>query len=949
MHAKRTDTRPRSSQSPVAYDASHYRFSPARGRRLPLAFILGAVLSANALAQVSGGADDEQALLEEVVVTGTRLRVDLPDGAYPLTVIDRAQLELSGQTFVGEYLQQLPFVTGSPVNSSTGARGEGGAFSRGIATLELRGLGPERTLVLLNGRRFVPGGNGASGVVDLNMIPMALIERVEIFKAGASVEYGADAVAGVVNLITYRETDGLQVDVRGSITGEGDGETVTTSVVWGRRGRQGEFMIGGEYVDQSAVSKDDRAFSRVRRTFSGPDNDISFDGSSAPPQGNFRTSLGRLTLSDGADGTEPGDFRPWIGDNSAPDTDRYNFNPFEDLRQPAERLSLFAQGRRTLNPNVSVFGEAFWHQRDSSTQLAPLPFFTTRETDVSVSEDNLYNPFGETLTDVRRRLVEAGPREFIQDNEAWRFVLGADGTLAGWFWDASAVHGRNETDQRQTGDLLDSRLRSALGPSFIDSAGNPRCGTSAAPIEGCVPLNLFGGAGSITPEMLAWAGTTLEDSGFNEQTVFSANITGSPISVPAGDLALATGIEVREERAADNPDPQTVLGNTSGSARSRTAGSFDSREVYLEMGLPLLRDAPGAELLEVDMGVRLVDFSNFGRQTVSEFGFFWQPMATLQFRGAWSEAFRAPNVRELFGGFSQSNPIVEDPCADFSALSPVAIERCVAQGVPADGSFTQSGEETPQLSGGNRDLDPEEAEILTAGVTWTSAAVPELVVNLDFYDIAVDSGIAGLGANTILEQCLATGAEAFCGRIERGPNGDIEQVSARLQNLATESARGVDADVRFAHDLAGGRIQHRALVSYLDERDIVAFPGAEPLAGAGGYDQDNFGAIPRWRGSYNLNWRSDRWGAGYALQWIGSLEESGGVVAPGTVNAIDDMLYHDVWASYRVGERLLVSAGIDNLTDEQPPFFGNADEANTDVSTYRLLGRGAWLRVSFGS
>ncbi len=915
--------------------------------RATLALALAAAHAAALQAQPGDAAGPE--LLEEVVVTGTRLRLDLPDGAYPLTVIGREQLELSAQNFVGEYLQQLPFVTGSPINSSTGARGEGGAFSRGIATVELRGLGPERTLVLLNGRRIVPGGNGASGVVDLNMIPMALIERVEIFKSGASVEYGADAVAGVVNLITYRETDGLQLDVRGAITGEGDGETVTTSAVYGRKGRQGEFMLGAEYVDQSAVGKGDRAFSRVRRSFTGPDNEITFDGSSAPPQGNFRTSLGRLTLIDGENGDSVDDFRPWIGDNSAPDTDRYNFNPFEDLRQPAERVSLFAQGRRTLAPGTSVFGEAFWHQRKSSTQLAPLPFFTTRETDVRVSEDNLYNPFGETLTDVRRRLVEAGPREFIQDNEAWRIVVGADGVVGGWFWDSSVVYGRNETDQRQTGDLLDSRLRPALGPSFIDGSGTPTCGTPAAPVVGCVPLNLFGGAGSITPAMLAWAGTTLEDSGYNEQTVVSANTTGSLLTLPAGDLSLAVGVEYREESAADRPDPQTVLGNTSGSARAPTTGSFDTREAYLELGVPLLRDRPWAERLELDTGVRFVDFSNFGNQTVAELGLFWQPTSALQFRGAWSEAFRAPNVRELFGGFSQSNPIVEDPCANFDELKPIEIERCVAQGVPADGSFTQSGEETPQLSGGNDSLAPEEAEILTAGLTWTATEIPELVLSMDFYDIQIDRGIAGLGANTILEQCLATGAAAFCDRIERSDDGAIDRVLARLQNLATETARGVDVDLRFAHDLAGGQVQHRALVSYLDQRDIVAFPGAEPLAGAGGFDQDNFGAIPRWRGSYNLSWRGNQWSTGYSLQWIGALEESGGVVAPGTVNAIDDQLYHDVWARLQLGERLSLAAGIDNLTDEQPPFFGNADEANTDVSTYRLLGRGAWLRIQLGS
>ncbi|MDZ7645241.1 MAG: TonB-dependent receptor [Woeseiaceae bacterium] len=847
---------------------------------------------------------------------------------------------------MGGFLQQLPFMTGSPLNTSTGARGEGGGLSRGVASVELRGLGPERTLVLVNGRRFVPGGNGASGIVDLDMLPTAWVERVEIFKAGASVEYGADAVAGVVNIITRTSTDGLELGARAGVTSEGDGEVLTVSAAYGRESANGEFLLGLEYTDQAAVGKGDRAFSRVRRTFSGPSNTITFDGSSAPPSGNFRTSLGRLTLIDGEDGTGVGDFRPWIGDNSAPDTDRFNFNPLEDLRQPSERLSLFASGRREFTERFNVFAEALWHQRDSRTRLAPLPLFTTRETDVVVSAANAFNPFGETLTDVRRRLVEGGPRDFVQDNEAWRVVLGADGLVGGWFWDASATRGRNSTDQLQTGDLLDSRLRLALGPSFFDNDDGAVCGTQAAPIADCVPLNLFGGPGSITPAMLDYVGADLRDSGYNEQSVIGANLSGPLLALPAGDLALAAGFEYRKEAAADRPDPQTVLGNTSGSARAITAGDFTSRELYLELGVPLMRDAPLAERLELDAGVRFVDFSNFGSDIVFETGLFWQPAAPLQVRAAYSEAFRAPNVRELFGGFAQSNPIILDPCADFARLSPLQIERCVAQGVPADGSFTQTGEETPVLSGGNPELQPEKARIVTAGLTLAPPALDGLEISLDYYDIGIDAGIAALGAQAILGQCLATGAIEFCERIERSPDGAIERVRARLRNLATDSARGLDLDVRYSHALAGGSLDHGILLSYVAERDLVAFPGAAPFAGAGDFDPDTFGAIPRWRGRYQLTWRGGRWQAGYGAQWIGSLEETGGAVFPGTANRIGSRIYHDVHLVRALSDRADLAIGLDNITDEQPPFFANADEANTDVSTYRLLGTTGWLRVN---
>lgn len=889
--------------------------------------------------------DREPVAIEPLVVTGTRLRIPETEGAYPLTVIDSAQLVSSGDEFVGEFLQKLPFVSGSPLNTSSGRRGEGGGLSRGIATVELRGLGPERTLVLLDGRRIVPGGNGASGVADLNMIPMALVREIEIFKSGASVEYGADAVAGVINLVTREETDGLEIRGRSELTSRGDGEAGTVSLAYGRRADGAQFLFGAEYTDQSAVSKGARDFSDTRLTFSGPDNEIVFDGSSAPPRGNFKTSMGRMTLIEGEDGREVGDFRPWIGDNTDPNTDRFNFNPFEDLRQPSERFTLFGQGRYRFLPELRVFGEAFYHRRDSRTQLAPLPFFTLREKGVVVSADNAFNPFGETITDARRRMVEAGPRVFRQDNEAYRLVAGVDGGADDWFWDASLTYGRNETDQTKTGEFLDSRVRMALGPSFFDASGEAVCGTPQEPIPDCVPLNLFGGAGSVTEEMLDFVGADLEDRGFNEQTVVNVNFGGSPFALPAGDVAVAAGYEYREEDAADVPDPETVAGNTTGFARGVTSGGFESNEAYLEIGVPLLQDRPGFRSLTLDLGGRLVDFSNAPTEEVFEVGLLWQPVEDLRLRGAWSEAFRAPNVRELFGGVRQANPVVEDPCADFSELSPVEVRRCVAQGVPADGSFDQTGEETPELRGGNGDLRAEEAETLSANATWTPAAVPGLRVGVSYYDIEVENGIAALGANTILEQCLATGAEVFCGRIDRDDTGRIVKVEARLQNLAFETAEGLDLDVQYRHRGFGGTFSHRALVNYVSERTLVAFPGADPFAGAGEFDEDNFGAIPRWQGNYRLTWRSDHWRLGYAAQWIGAMEERGGEVFPGTVNEIPHTVYHDLFATYRLRDRTSLRLGVENFTDEQPPFFANADEANTDVSTYRLLGATFWLGV----
>lgn len=897
--------------------------------------------SASLLADTQSEEQLDQSLsLEHVTVTGTRLQQSSADGIHPLTVVGTQDLQDSGVETIGEYLQQLPFMSGSPLGTTTSLRGEGGGLSRGISTVELRGLGAERTLVLVNGRRFISGGNGASGVVDINMIPISIIQRVEILRTGASVEYGADAVAGVVNIITREETRGLELQGQGDVTSRGDARTWSFSATYGKQLDSGDFLLAAEYSDQPSLGKGERSWSSERLTVTGPDNTTIAEGSSAPPQGNFQTSLGRLTLSEGANGDSIDDFRPFT------DADRFNFNPLEDLLQASQRVSLFAQGSYDISEKVSLFGEGLYQQRDSSQVLAPLPFFTTRETDVTVSAANAFNPFAEELSDVRRRMVEAGQRSFTQDNSAWRVVAGLKGEFSGWFWDVAAIQGRNETDQAQSGDLLDDRLRLALGPSFFDASGTAVCGTPQAPIDNCVPLNVFGGAGSITQEMLDFIGTDLDDSGYNEQTVFNANIAGAGPDLPAGTLQMAFGYEYRDESAADIPDPQTVLGNTTGSARAITSGSFDSNEVYAEFGIPLLSEKRLAQELDLDIGVRRVDFSNFDPEWLYEFGVHHKPADSLNLRATFSSAFRAPNVRELFGGFSQSNPIVEDPCADFSQLSTLEIERCVAQGVPADGSFSQSGEETPVLGGGNPNLGPELSDSFSLGLTWTPAGLPGLQINLDYYDIEIDDGILALGANTILQQCLATGAEELCGRIVRDDSGAITRVLAPLQNLSSETARGIDAEVLYAHDALGGGFDHKLRVSYVGERDLVAFPGAEPFSGAGDFDQDNFGAIPRWRGTYNLVWSGGDWRLGYEAQWIGSLEETGGELFPGTVNPVGSRLYHDLFATRSFGVGFGITLGVDNATDEGPPFFANADEANTDVATYPVLGRVYWLRLN---
>lgn len=874
--------------------------------------------------------------LKPLEVTGTRLA--LPDASGPLTVIGRDELEQSGLNRLGEALQRLPWFGGQPLGLQTPRRGEGGGLSRGIETAELRGLGAPRTLVLLNGRRVVPGGNGAESVVDLGMLPLAAVDRIEIYRHGAAVEYGSDAVAGVINVITRDVMHGMALSAGASITNRGDGQTRSLRAIGGRESGRGGWLAGIDYNLQQPISRGDRAFSFARLAFAGPDNTPVFEGSSAPPTGNFRTSGGRLTLIEGRSGTSPDDFRPFT------DADRFNFNPFEDLVTRGERVTAFITARHQFD-RVQTGFEFFWHRRDSRQRLAPLPFFTNRLADVSVAADQFYNPFDEVLTDVRRRLVEAGPREFSQRNRAARGVLWAEGALGNGYWDVSLTWGRNQTDQWQRGDLLADRVRLALGPSFVDAFGQVRCGTPEQPVDGCVPLNLFGPPGSVTPAMLGWIQADLADHGFSEQSVLEVNWNGVLLELPAGSVDLAAGLQWRRERGAERPDPESRAGNTTGAARAATAGSFEAREAYLEIAVPLLADRSGFGGLIAEGGLRAIDYSNFGARTISDLKLIWHPTAAITIGVSRSEAYRAPGLRELFGGRSQSNPILLDPCADFSALAPEQITRCIDQGVPSDGSFDQTGNETPVLGGGNPALQPEHARAYNAWWRWRPDWAVPLRFGVDWYRIRIRDSIGVVGAQSALDQCLATGQPLFCDAIHRSADGAIEFIDAQLRNLGREQASGLDFSLELEHRLGPGRLMHRLLLSRVLERRRIPFPGADPLEATGRFDPDQFGVVARWRGAWWARWHHDRWSAGYRAQWIDAVREQGGSVFPGTSHRAGSVLYHDLDLSWQATPRLAISIGIDNLTDVQPPLLVTADPANTDPATWRVAGRQFWLRL----
>lgn len=598
-----------------------------------------------------------QQTMEEVVTTGSRIRKSAIEDNAPVLSITGEDLERSGLTSVADFLQRLS-ISGAPLNTRFNSSGnfgfppDGGGIGAGAAQVDLRHLGAKRVLVLVDGVRWVPGAS-ASGVpaaVDLNTIPVSIIERIEVLEDGASSIYGSDAIAGVVNVITKKDFDGFEASAYYGRFSEGDGETKEYTLASGVSSDRGSVFFNLSYTDQGKVSANDREQSR----FPIPGTGVT-GGSSGTPQGRFvlmdpntNTDINCTTLPtfngvpsyDPADPCGSGDdFIPWA---EGPNGTRFNFSPFNLVLTPSERIAVYGQSQFELADNVTFYMKGLYNNRKSTNQAAPEPIFIGSDAGngnildtISVDVTNPYNPFGFTVDAsaqsyfMGRRPLESGPRIFKQDVNT--FYLGGgftgefDAAERTYYWDVNAAWARNHADQRKFGAHNARKIKDALGPAFQDGGGVFRCGTAGNPIDGCVPLNYFGGqgtdgSGSITPEMLAWIGFIQHDVSENELVEVSGNITGDIVDLPAGALAFAAGFEHREQDGFFEPDGVVSSGDTAGIPAKPTSGGFDVNEFYVEFDLPLVMDKAGFKELGMSAAVRNSDYSTFGSETSSKFG-----------------------------------------------------------------------------------------------------------------------------------------------------------------------------------------------------------------------------------------------------------------------------------------------------------------------------------------
>jgi iron complex outermembrane recepter protein len=891
------------------------------------------------------------------VITGSLIERASQTTPSPLTILPRAVLLGAGRSMIGDVLQPLP-EQANGINAQTNNGGDGST------RMDLRSLGVSRTLVLLNGRRFVPVGLGADNTVDLNTIPLAAIERVEVLKDAGSTVYGSDAIAGVVNLITRSDFHGTEASLYTAQTERRDGFTFDASMITGHRiadGR-GNIVFSAGTQRQEPVFAGDRDFSKSVFSFDFRNMVATPTGSSATPNGridaraidlngdgrpdtvNLCGTGVRFCTNDGAGG-----FRPFLTPQ-----DLYNFQPVNYLYTPSSRTNAYTVGTFRLQPQMEGFFEASFMHRNSQQQLAPDPIQTSLF-GIVISRDSIYNPIGGDVLSYNRRVEEFGPRRFDQSVDTMRTVAGVRSTdtpPGAWQWELSFNYGRTDATNRQEGHEVLSKLANAVGPSFVNAQGVPTCGTPSAQIAGCVPMNLLGASGSITQAMRNYTGFTGVDTGNTVQQMALATAHGEIARLPGGgDVSLAITADVRKETGEFRPDELIASGDTTAAGATAVSGSTNVAEVAAELQIVPVRDRDGVERLELDLATRAFHYDTFGDGAVSSARALVRPVRGITLRASWSDAFRAPSLTELFQASQDDFPLITDPCdRAFGTPSPQVAAECAREGVPAGSVF--GTQQQHAITRGNPQLQPETAKVMSAGVVLETSRVPGVSLSVDWWNINMTQQVQTLLIQNIFANCYQRGQHGFCDLIRRDPTTHaIDVVDVPFFNTGGTSTSGVDAAINIDHHTRGaGDLHARVELQQLDTYDFDTGNGTV-LNGVGVYD---LGVLPRRKLAVSAAWKAPQGlSAGFNFHFIDSFQECQNDDCNDPQNpqrTVDSYSKLDVFGSLTMGGRrtaeTTLTVGVNNVFDRQPPVIYNGASGNYDTTAYDMLGRFMYARLT---
>jgi outer membrane receptor protein involved in Fe transport len=932
------------------------------------AFLIICLVWSRALAASdNSGPGVTEAEIEEIVVTGSRIRRRDFETPTPLSTITSDALAFSGQATLEEVLNQMPQVMPRPGRASNSSENNAGI---GAAEVDLRGLGSGRSLVLLNGRRIAPSGLGNS--VNLNVIPQFLINRVEIITGGASAVYGSDAIAGAVNFITKQDYTGFGVETSFSTTERGDAETFDVNLAYGHdfASGRGNITLYGNFYERQPLLASEREHTRIwymdnwftgvlveARSIAGGAGTITF------PPADLGNGPTQVTFD--ADGT-PLAF--------VLSEDGYNFAEVNYLQVPMTRVAAGVMGHHDINNDIEAYLEASFSTSEPEQNQAPTPAFLFAAvnidnpflspeaqqlfTDYYVCDPNFGLPPNIGCVAIARRLLEMGPRYKANESDYTRLVAGLRGDIGGgWQFDGWVSYTELSSTDFLRNDASESRVLQGL---LVDPATN-QC---YDPGDGCVPLNLFG-EGNLSPEGIEFIRFP-DYQNVTERTQKEASVfvTGSPIDTWAGPLDTAFGVTWRSDEIFYKADDLLFTGDALGFfSESSVVGVEEVIEVYGEAVVPLASGAPLADYLGLEIGVRYSDYRIAGGTWTYKAGGVWQPMESLRLRAMHQRSVRAPNATELFESQRQVDTQIvwdswDDPCS--SSRDPVGsgnAEKCILQGLPADqiGIFEATPYYTVKyLFGGNPELAPETGDTWTVGTVISPERLPNWTFSVDYYSLDVTDAIGKVDMGSVCFDSSNT-SNVFCDNIRRDATGNIVEVVELTSNAGRLEATGIDTQVQYSDDSLSANVYWTHLLS----SKIQENPATKVFECAGYYGWpctfiEN--AYAQDRVTTNLHYSTEPWDFHLTWRWIAGskaavlryVAESGFPGEPKlAIPSIGDENYLDVGAARTFGEIFTARVGVTNLLDNDPPHMANyVTTYNTDPGLYDVFGRSYYLTIS---
>lgn len=865
----------------------------------------------------------------DIVVTGSRLVANGERAPTPVTVVSSQQLRDVSPS-ITEAVRQLPQLTGSS-SPSTATLTIGGGPST-LDSPNLRNLGANRTLTLLDGRR--PPVSGGSGTVDTSVFPQLLIKRVDIVTGGASATYGSDAVSGVVNYIVDTSFKGLAAEVRGGLSTHGDAESMNAQLAGGTSfaDDKGRIVFNANLGGQNGLFGDERSYNQrgiatvpnplfgqpgqpqlllqenvtlAGATFGGKIitpalANIQFDGSGNPVAYTGGT-INTGTLQVGGDGAR---YAP-------------------TLVAKSRQWSAYGHAEYDLSPAVTVFVEGSYGY--ANTQYPNLYPFNLATGAYVIRRDNAFLP-----TSVAAAMDSAGLASFqlgkidlnygrnITRNrsETLNGVAGFRAKLPGsWALDGYYSYGESDLTYGARNNRIQAPSRLA-SDAVRRADGTIVCrSTLTAPANGCVPINPFG-TQPLTDEQRAYVIGVSQAESVTRQHVVSGTLRGEPFSLWAGPLGLAIGAEYRSLSLRQVADPIGQANGFTAANLKSSAGKFDVKEVFAEVQVPLLRDVPLAQSVDFNGAIRRTDYSTSGAVTTWKVGLTDQIFDDLRVRATYSQDIRAPNISELFGGVVRSVANVRDYAFNGQIFNNID-------------TFT----------GSNSALSPEVAKTLTLGGVYRPAFISGLGLSVDYYKLKLRDAITQLGFQAIVDQC-GSGSDLFCGLITRSPTtNQITAINGAVQNVQSASVSGIDFEANYTRDVGSGKVSVRALATYLDEYRFET-------PGAGQIEQAGTGVLPKWRGNLQLTYSQDALTIAIQERFVGPLRRA---TPPVTIddNSIPATFYTNATIRHRLDSLFAkpeLFLTVANLFNQQPR-IGATNSCNLgicqvyDGGLYDVVGR----------